>query len=122
MPLPYGRNHLGSVSIDAPALIPYTEDALSSTVWVAYPKPCALATIAVQNKDVQTVYLHVYDGTALAAAYPIPAAGIVYERIDLRIEKYLGLLLSTSASSAVAPATAGVISIGVQEWASGNPL
>lgn len=122
MPLPGGFNHLGSVAIDTPALKPYTESALSSATWIPHASPCTLATIAIQNTDVQTVYLQVYDGPELVAVYPVPPAGIVYERIDLRIEKYLAVLMSTSASAVVAPASAAVVSLGVQEWQSGPLL
>lgn len=118
MPLPLGFNHLGSVAIDTPALVPYTDAALSSAAWTPHPGPCTLATIAVQNTDAVTVYLLVRDGGTLVAAYPVPPAGIVYERVDLGIASHLELSLSTSASTAVAPASAGVVSIGVQAWAS----
>lgn len=119
MPLPHGFNHLGSVSVDTPALTPYTTGSLSSVAWTPHPAPCTLATIAVQNTDVQTVYFLVYDGQDIVAAYPIPPAGIVYDRVDVKIKNHLGVLLSTSATSVAAPASAGVASIGVQAWASG---
>jgi hypothetical protein len=119
MPLPHGFNHLGSVSIDTPALIPYTTGSLSSVAWNPHPSPCTLALIVVESTDTHINYLQVYDGQNLVAAYPIPPKGIVYERIDVKIQTFLGLILSTSATSVVAPSSPGVVSIGVQAWASG---
>lgn len=120
MPLPLGFNHLGSVSIDTPPLVPCLNSSASSSLWVVYTGPCSLDMFSVHNADTVTVYLHVYDGPVKVAAFPIPPAGIVYEHPRLRIQHALGLLLSTSSVTTVAPASAGVVNAGVQTWVSGN--
>ena len=81
--------------------------------------PCTLALFAVENSTVATTYLQVYDSGALVQTYPVPPKGIVYEYPGIRIEGALGLALSTSSSTLVAPASPGVVSIGVQAWVSG---
>lgn len=120
MPLPGGNNHLGSVSIDTPALVPFANEAISSTLWSPVQGACVMSLFAVENTDAVMTYLQVYDAGVLVQTYPVPAKGIVYEHPGIKISGQLGLALSTSSSTLVAPATPGVLSIGVQTWVSGS--
>ena len=75
MPLPYGINHLGSVSIDTPPPVPHVVGSLSSTPWHLVASQCVLSFFSVENTDSVTVYLHVYDCGELVQTYPIPQIG-----------------------------------------------
>lgn len=120
MPLPVGYNHLGSVSVDPLPLEPYANEAISAVLWYPVAGPCIFALFAVENTAAATTYLQVYDAGVLVQTYPVPAKGIVYEHPEIKVKHQLGLALSTSSSTLVAPASAGVLSIGVQSWVSGN--